>query len=236
MGSRPSLDVDRARQQHAAYQAVLAAAGYEIEIVPADEEHPDCPFIEDVAVVLGSLAVITRPGAAERRGEVGPVADRLAGMMATERIKSPGTVDGGDVLVVGGTVYVGRSARTNDAGIAQLSRIAGAAGFDVAAVPVTGVLHLKSAVASLDHETLLVAPGCVDRALFAGYTIIEKEPGEEHFASVLRLRRGPLIVTKRAPITGGRLAAAGYDTLPIDVSEFQAADGGLTCLSLLVED
>jgi dimethylargininase len=236
MGFKPPLDVPRARQQHAGYRAALAAAGYEVEEIPADENHPDCPFIEDVAVVLGSVAVITRPGAAQRRGEVPAVAARLGALRATEQIEGPGTVDGGDVLVMGRTVYVGRSARTNDAGIAQLRSIAAAAGFEVVAVPVTRVLHLKSAVASLDTETLLVAPRCIDAAPFAGYRLIEKEPSEEHHASVLRLRSGPLLVTTTAPVTVGRLAAAGYETLPIDVSEFQAADGGLTCLSLLLED
>lgn len=235
MGERPRLDVARARQQHRYYREVIEAAGYSVHVIDADEDHPDCPFVEDVAVVLSSLAVITRPGAVERRGETEPVAEVLASMMPIRRVGAPATIDGGDVLRIGTTVYVGRSARTNDAGIRQLSEFAAEDGLAVVAVPVRGVLHLKSAVASVDDETILITSDCVDADQFAGFRQIEKAPGEAHLASLLRLRGGVLATTTTAPETRGRLQAAGFETQVVDSSEFQAADGGLTCLSILIE-
>ena len=235
MGTRPILDVDRARAQHRQYQAVLQTAGYQVRVLSGDEAHPDCPFIEDAAFVLASFAVATRPGAPERRGEVPPVAAALAELMPVRPIEDPGTIDGGDVLRLGSTVYVGRSSRTNDDAIRQLADMAADDDLDVVAVPVSNVLHLKSAVAVLDDETVLIAPGCVDRDIFAGYRILEKAPGEEHLASVLRLRTGVLAVTTTAPETTKRLEQAGFDLIEADSSEFQAADGGLTCLSILVD-
>lgn len=235
MGDRPTIDVERARLQHRGYQAMLEDAGYALVAVAADEGQPDCPFIEDAAVVLDTFAVITRPGAPERRGETGPVATALETLLPLRRITEPGTIDGGDVLRVGSTVFVGRSTRTNDAGIAQLHDFAAEDGLAVVAVPVTGVLHLKSAVAVLDDETLLIAPDCVDVGQFADYTLVEKAPGETHLASVLRLHTGVLAVTTTAPKTTQALRDLGYEVVTVDSSEFQAADGGLTCLSVLVD-
>jgi dimethylargininase len=235
MGERPNIDVERARQQHQRYREVLAAAGYTVQAVDADENHPDCPFIEDAAVMLDSIAVITRPGASERRAETGPVAAALEPLVAIRRIEEPGTIDGGDVLRMGSTVYIGRSTRTNDEGIRQFAGHAAADGLNVVAVPVSGVLHLKSAVVAVDDETLLIAPGCVDPEYFSGFRLIEKAPGEEHLASLLRLRGGVLAMTTTAPQTTARLRAEGFDPETLDSSEFQAADGGLTCLSILIE-
>ncbi len=236
MGERPAIDVDRARTQHAEYRQVLEREGYEVRVVAADETHPDCPFIEDTAVVLDTLAVATRPGAAARRGEVAAVAAELERLKPIRIIEAPGTLDGGDVLRMGDTLYVGRSTRTNDAGIEQLAEFAATDGLRVIAVPVRGVLHLKSAVAQLDEATVLVAPRCVDMDLFSGYGIIEKVSGEEHLASVLRLGSGRLVTTTTAPRTRQLLQEHGYAIDVVDSSEFQAVDGGVTCLSILVED
>lgn len=235
MGERPTIDVERARAQHDGYQEMLQGAGYSLLPVAADEEYPDCPFVEDAAVVLETIAVITRPGAVERRGETGAVAAGLRTLLPLRHIAEPGTIDGGDVLRVGSTVFVGRSTRTNTAAIAQLGEFAAEDGLTVVAVPVTGVLHLKSAVAVLDDETLLIAPDCVDVRQFADYSLLEKAPGETHLASALRLRSGTLAVTTTAPATTQRLRDKGYDVVTVDSSEFQAADGGLTCLSVLVD-
>ena len=235
MGDRPTIDVERARLQHRGYQAMLEDAGYALVTVAADEGQPDCPFIEDAAVVLDTLAVITRPGAPERRGETGPVATALSPLLPLRRITEPGTIDGGDVLRVGSTVFVGRSIRTNDDAVAQLRGFAAEDGLAVVAVPITGVLHLKSAVAVLDDAALLIAPDCVDVGQFADYALVEKAPGETHLASVLRLHTGVLAVTTTAPETTQRLRDRGYEVVTVDSSEFQAADGGLTCLSVLVD-
>jgi dimethylargininase len=235
MGERPSIDVERARHQHRLYRSVLEDAGYAVRTVDTDENHPDCPFIEDAAVVLDTLAVITRPGALQRRGETGPVAATLESMLSIRRIEASGTIDGGDVLRMGSTVYIGLSTRTNQEAINQFAAFAAEDGLSVVGVPVSGVLHLKSAVAAVDDDTVLIAPDCVDAERFSQYRQIEKAPGEAHLASVLRLRRGRLAVTTTAPETTGRLHAAGFEPQLVDSSEFQAADGGLTCLSILIE-
>ena len=236
MGERPSIDVGRARDQHAAYTRFLADNGYQLHVVPADEGHPDCPFVEDAAVVMDSMAVATRPGAASRRGEVDAVVGALENVRSLHRIVEPGTLDGGDVLWMGETLYVGLSQRTNQDGIDQLSAIAAADGLRTVAVPVGGVLHLKSAVARLDDETVLLAPGCVDRATFDKYRVVEKAAGEAHLASVLVLGNGAMAMTTTAPHTLERIRHAGYEPVLIDTTEFQAADGGLTCLSVLVPE
>jgi dimethylargininase len=232
MGERPVLDVAQAREQHASYREMLADAGYDVTVVPADEDCPDCPFIEDTAVVLDTFAIITRPGAPERRPETRPVAEALSALMPIEEISAPGTVDGGDVMRIGTTVFIGRSARTNDAGIAQFAELASADGLRVVAAPVSKVLHLKSAVAALDDETILIAPDCTDPAVFVGYRMIEKPPGEKK-GSALRLHDGRIVITANSPVTLGTLEGAGYEVGWFDSSEFQKADGGLTCLSLL---
>ena len=234
MGDRPVLDVARAREQHAAYRQMLLDAGYELTVIPADENCPDCPFIEDTAVVLDGFAIITRPGAEERRPETGPVAESLAELMPVHHITEPGTVDGGDVMRVGKDVFIGRSARTNDAGIAQFAEIASQYGFRVIAAPVSKVLHLKSGVVPLDDETLLIATDCTDPATFVGYRLIEKPPSEKS-GSALRLHDGRIVVTANSPMTIGTLQGAGYDVSWTDTTEFQKADGGLTCLSLLFD-
>ena len=235
MGDRPKIDVAQARTQHQAYRRVLDGAGYTVVTVPADENHPDCPFIEDTAVVLDNLAIITRPGAAERRGETGPVAAAIRSVLPLRHVKAPGTIDGGDVLRMGSTVYVGRSTRTNDDGIRQFASWAEEDGLAVVPVPVAGVLHLKSAVAAIDNETVLIASDCVDTQHFSAFRQIEKAPNEAHVASVLRLRGDALAMATTAPQTLERLRASGFDAQLVDSSEFQAADGGLTCLSVLIE-
>lgn len=233
-GERPSIDVAEARRQHDAYRAVLQDAGYAVMLLPADEAHPDCPFIEDTAVILDDTAVVTRPGAASRRGEVGPVAEVLSARLAVATIKEPGTLDGGDVIRLGSRVFVGRSTRSNHEGISQMSQMTTMLGLTLRPVYMTGVLHLKSAVLPLDDHTVLLALSHVDPEVFGDYRIIPKAEGEEHLASVLPLANGTVMATASAPETIGALEMAGYKVIPVDVSQFQAAAGGLTCLSILL--
>ena len=227
------LDPVRAAQQHTGYVDVLRSAGYMIEEIPADDAYPDSVFVEDAAVVVGATAVATRSGAQSRRGETPPVSESLARRFDLERIAAPGTLDGGDVIQVGGSVYVGHSTRTNRAGIEQLAEIATRHGFPVVPVEVREGLHLKSSVLPLDAETVLVAPGNVDETAFGDLRILFAPPEGSHHTSVLPLRDGQLVITTGAPAAAAALAGNGFGVRSIDVSELQAADGGLTCMSIL---
>jgi dimethylargininase len=229
-GPRP--DVARARRQHDDYVSRLESSGLNVTRISEDERYPDCVFIEDTAVLLGSLLVATRPGAVDRRGEVEPVMAVMADHFESTSIEPPGTLDGGDVVIMGDRVYVGRSARTNDAGIDQLGVIASAMGMVVVPVPVDGVLHLKSAVLPVDAETVVITPGTVDEGLFDGLRVIHEAAGEHHRFSALPLT-DRVLVTMGAPATAAELEALGLTIDPIDVSEILAADGGLTCLSII---
>lgn len=230
---RPSLDVSRARDQHDQYRAQLERSGYQVEVVPSDDAHPDCLFIEDTAVVLGNVAVVTIPGAAARRGETPPVAEALGRHFALERIAAPGTLDGGDVMITDHALYVGRSERTNDHGIDQLRQIAAAQGLELIQVGVQGTLHLKSAVLPVDDETVVVTPDAVDEAALDGLRLIYEAGSERNRFSALPLVDARLLVTANAPKTSELVAGLGIEVSPIDVSEIQAADGGLTCMSIL---
>jgi dimethylargininase len=183
-------------------------------------------------VLLDTVAVITRPGAAQRRDEVGAVKAAISGVLTPIEMTEPATLDGGDVLRLGSTLFVGRSRRTNDDGIRQLADIASGDGLRVIAAPVSTLLHLKSAVLGLDDETVLMATDCTDPTVFVGHRVIEKPPGERG-ASALRLHDGSIVVTANTPVTMGLIQGAGFEVDWFDSSEFQKADGGLTCLSLL---
>ncbi len=227
----PAPDPGGARVEHAGYVAALEAAGYRVRSLPADEAHPDCPFVEDVAVIIGDVALVTRPGAPSRRGEAGPVAAALAADFPVESMAAPATLDGGDVLQVGARVFVGRSARTNDAGISRLAELAG--GVEVVPVDVAGpVLHLKSAVDGLAADTVLVQPGFVDESVFGGLRILHTAPGEAGGANVLPLPGGRILVADHCPETARVLATAGFEPALLAAREFARADGGLTCLSI----
>lgn len=227
------VDVALARSQHDRYRAELVGAGYIVEVVAADETCPDGVFIEDTAVVIGDTAVITRPGAPSRRPEVGSVAKALARHLDEIEIEAPGTLDGGDVFRAGNTIYAGLSKRTNRAGVDQLSRVASDAGLEVATVAVLDTLHLKSAVLPLDQETVVVTRGGADEKRLDPLRIVYEDPRERYRCSVLPMDDGRVLVTASAPRTAELIAGLGYHVVPIDISEFQAKSGGLTCLSIL---
>jgi dimethylargininase len=168
--ARTPIDVDLARRQHAEYERALESTGCTVERVSSDASMPDAVFIEDAAIVLDELAIVSRPGAASRRGETAAVAEALARHRRVVTIDAPGTMDGGDVLSVGRTIFVGRSTRTNDDGIASLRAITEPLGYSVHALGVPSCLHLKSALTALDDTTLLVNPNALPavRGLPAG--------------------------------------------------------------------
>ena len=230
---RPDIDPARAAAQHAAYAAALRAAGFDVEVLPAIDA-PDGCFVEDCAVVLDDeVAVATRPGAPSRRGEVPTLIAALAPRRRIERIEAPATLDGGDVLRVGRTLFVGRSARTNAGGAAALGEIAGRRGLEVRALPVRDALHLESAVSALDDTAVLLDPHRVDPAWFEGLDVIETAEGEGDGANVLRLP-SPRHVLAAAEFAGtrARLERAGRAVTAVELSEFTKGDAGPTCLSV----
>lgn len=229
---REPIDLALAVSQHARYGELLRSLGLEVVELPADPALPDCCFVEDVAVVLDEVALLTMPGAASRRSEIAAVGEALARFRSLERTALPATLEGGDVLRVGRTLFVGRSARTNEAGIARLAAVAEPLGYRVRPVAVTGCLHLKSAVTALDDERLLANPGWLDMSPFVGKGVVPVDPDEPGAANVLRVG-GFVIAHAGFPRTLDRIAALGYAVRPLDVSEFLKAEAALTCKSLL---
>ena len=229
---RTPIDVERARHQHAGYLQALRTLGCEVLNLPVAPGLPDAVFVEDVAVVLDEAAVMTRPGAASRRDEGAAVADVLGRYRSLRSIAAPGTLDGGDVLRVGRTLYVGQAARSNAEGIAGLQAQVAEFGYRVQAVPTHDCLHLKSAVTEVADGTLLVNPQWVDATVFAGYRVIGIDPEEEHAANALRIGNS-VIHPACFPRTQRRLVDAGIDVLVVDVSELQKAEGAVTCCSLV---
>jgi dimethylargininase len=230
--ARSPIDVALAERQHAAYAHALASLGCRLLELPAEPDLPDSVFVEDTAVVLDEVAVLTRPGAASRQAEVDSVAGVLALWRPCVRIDAPGTLDGGDVLRVGRDLYVGQSGRSNAAGISQLAAALAPHGYRVVPVPVRGCLHLKSAVTLVGPETLLVNDDWVDRSHWRGLRFIAVAPGEPHAANALAVG-GAVIHPASEARTRERLEAAGLRVMPVDVSEVQKAEGGVTCCSVL---
>jgi dimethylargininase len=230
----PAIDVTLARRQHGGYVDRLANGGFEIQRLETAPAYPDGPFIEDVGVLLTGTLVLTRPGAPSRRGEVQGVGEALGDRFEIRSIEEPGTLEGGDVLRVGGRIYVGQSARTNEAGIEQLAAIAGLLGIETIPVAVQGALHLKTVVTALDHETLIAAPGHFALDDFRGLRVLWVEGESE--VNVLTLPDGRILIPASKHALQAAVAAAGYTVVTVDVSEFEKADGGLTCLSLRTND
>jgi dimethylargininase len=224
----------RAEAQHHAYEDALRGLGTEVHSLPAEPELPDAVFVEDVAVVVDECAIITRPGAATRRPECDSVARALAPFRDLNFIAAPGTLDGGDVLVLGRRVYVGLTPRTNRDAVQQLESLLGRHGYTATAVDVSGCLHLKSAVTQVAGDLLLVQPAWVDASQFPGFRALAVAPDEPHGANALRV--GDTVFVQPAfPRTHDRLEAAGVRTTLLDHSELAKAEGALTCCSILFE-
>ncbi len=218
-------------QQHLSYTAVLRSLGLKIIKLPSLPDFPDAHFVEDVAVITTEVAVITRPGAEQRRGETEHIRAALAEHRPLAEIKEPGTLDGGDVLRIDRTFYVGISGRTNEAGVQQLQAILSEFGYEVVPVPLEAGLHLKSDVNYIGRNTLLLTERWVDNALFAGYEQIVVPAAETYAANTL-LVNGRLLTPMGFQETHAALREAGFDILEISISEAEKMDGGLSCLSL----
>ncbi len=230
---RVAIDVELAAAQHESYENTLRRLGVSVVRLYETGDLPDSVFVEDTAVVVDEVAVLTRPGARSRRAEIPSVAQALAPHRDLRFVVPPGTLDGGDVLRLGRQVYVGLSGRTNAAGIAQLAAFLSPFGYAVESLEVSGCLHLKSAVTAIDDGTIVLNPEWVDGARFAVRRRIEVDPAEPAAANVLAIG-GTVLVNASAPRTAKRIAAAGFTVVSVDQSELAKAESGLTCCSLLI--
>ena len=224
--------MDRAREQHAAYVAVLEDCGLEVVTLPAIDELPDAVFVEDPVHVLDEVAVALSPGAPSRVPEVAPLANAISVYRPVVWIEPPATIDGGDILRIGRTLFVGRSGRTNEAGIQAFARIAGERGYDVRAVAMRDCLHLKSGCTSIG-ERVLINPAWVDLDAFREYDPLPVPSSEHAAADVLQLP-GVVVMPDTFPKTTVRLRDLGFEVRTVDVSEFRKAEAGVTCLSVLI--
>jgi dimethylargininase len=233
--AREPIDIERARAQHSAYEEALVALGCRVVRLTAEPELPDGVFVEDTAVVVGEVAAITRPGAASRRSETESTAEALGRYRPLARVMAPGTLDGGDVLIVGRRVFVGRSSRSNEAGAASLRSILEPHGYSVTSVDFGGCLHLKSAVTEVAAETLLVNPAWVDPRVLGAACVVEVDPQEPFAANGLRV--GDTVLFPAAfPRTRQRLEDRGIGVVLVELSELAKAEGAVSCCSIVLED
>ncbi len=225
-----AVDIDLARQQWSAYVDAFVSHGWDVVELPELPEHPDGVFVEDVVVMFDTLAVVTRPGAESRAGEIAGIAEQMAALgCSVGRITAPGHLDGGDVLKVGRTVYVGMGGRTDAAGIAQLRDLVKPLGFEVVAVPITKALHLKSAVTALPDGTVIgFDPVVDDPTVFDPYLSVPEEPG----AHVVHLDHQTVVMTARTDQTRRLLEARGLRVVVGDIGEVEKLEGCVTCLSV----
>ncbi|MFC2172493.1 dimethylarginine dimethylaminohydrolase family protein [Acidobacteriota bacterium] len=229
---REPIDEVLASRQHQVYEQSLVGLGCEVLSLPPEPELPDSVFVEDTAVVFDDFAIITRPGAESRRAETESIAQLLLTHKALRHIESPGTLDGGDVLVVGQRVFVGRSSRSNVSGIEQVRTILKPSGYELNVVEVKGCLHLKSAVTMVGEGTLLINRNRVDAGAFDGLKLIDVDPSEPDGANALLV--GETVLFPSAyPATHGMLAHNGISVLPLELSELIKAEGAVTCCSLI---
>jgi dimethylargininase len=218
-------------KQHEAYRQALNILGLEVILLPAEPNFPDAYFVEDPALITPELAVITNLGAPSRQGEELTLEPVLQRFRPLAHIIPPGTLDGGDVLIIDEHVFIGVSARTNSEGAAQLSALLDPLGYRCTSILVPSGLHLKSSVSYIGNHTLLVTSSLASHPAFTGYMKILLDPDEQVAANTL-LVNGTLLVPKGFPKTYSRLFRSGVPIIELDVSEVQKMDGGLTCMSL----
>lgn len=229
---RRRIDPLLAAQQHQTYVDVLRATGINVTVLPEEPALPDAVFVEDLAVMLDELIVGCRPGCSSRQPEVGKIAPVLEAIGPVLRIEPPGTLDGGDVLAIDRTLFVGLSERTNREGARQLASIVTRHGYRVLPVPVRGCLHLKTAITLVAPCVVLANPQWVDLAPFADVEVLTVSAAEPWGANILGVN-GVLFATASAARTTDLLRSRGLNVCPIEISEMQKAEAGLTCLSLL---
>ena len=231
---RQPIDLQIAREQHHSYEQLLEKLGTRVVSLASEPDLPDSMFVEDPAIVLDELAVIFPLGTESRRREAASLAEVISKFRALEYIALPGSLEGGDILRIGRKLFVGVTKRSNAEGLRQLAAILAPHHYEVIPVPVTGCLHLKSAVTCLGRQTLLANRAWFDPAPFSGYDWIDVDPAEPHAANALALGN-TIIFPSSFPRTRARVEAQGFDVTPLDISELQKAESGLTCSSLIFE-
>jgi dimethylargininase len=229
---RRPIDPAKAMLQHSAYQDSLADLGARIVALPAEADLPDSVFVEDTALVLDEVAIITNIGTPSRRGETRSVAEALARYRPLKFIAAPATLDGGDVLRVGRSIFVGLSRRTNRQAVEQLREFLAPHGYQVAAIQVKGCLHLKTACSYIGNNTILVNQSCVAVEPLRGYELLDV-PQQELGAGNALLVNGTVIMPASFPKTRALLEERGFRVRTVDVSELQKAEAGVTCCSLI---
>jgi len=231
---RKPIDLAKAQAQHHAYEELLRDLGARVISLPAEPDLPDSMFVEDPVLVLDELAVIFPLGAESRRSEAASLAAALQPFRKLHYVALPGTVEGGDILRVGRKLFVGLTARSNAEGIKQLSAVVAPHGYEVVGVPVTGCLHLKSAVTALDEHTLLANRSWLDTSVFPEHDWVDVDAAEPHAGNALALA-GKVIFPTAFPRTHRLIEDRGFPVIPLDISELQKAESALTCSSLIFE-
>lgn len=226
------IDLALAREQHEGYRSALRECGCEVTVLDVNTSMPDCVFVEDTALVLDEIAVLMSPGAVSRRREPAGIEPEIAKYRPIARITLPATIDGGDIVVSGREIYVGRSPRTNDAGVSALRDAVAPYGYIVSAVPVHGCLHLKTACSALPDGRFLVNASWIDTAGFDRERLVPV-PEDEPWAGDVLVIGEQIIVSDAFPRTIALLGTQGWRVVPVSVSEFAKAEGGVTCLSLV---
>ena len=232
---RKGIDFKKARSQHIKYERVLRNLGCQIRRIPEEPDLPDSVFVEDTAIILDEIALIARPGAESRREETRSVAEFLNEYRTIFEVVSPGILDGGDVLQIGRTLYVGITSRTNESGIQQLTNYVSPYGYKVVKVQAPGCLHLKSAVTLVGEGTLLINRSWVDARPFGDKKFIDIHPSEPYAANAL-LVEGELVYPMTFPKTYRRLDEERISIRVVDISELQKAEGAVTCCSLIFKE
>jgi dimethylargininase len=231
---RTVINAELAEEQHRRYEECLAALGCSVQRLPAEPGLPDSVFVEDTAIVVEELAMVTRPGAESRRPEIPSVAEALGKYRRLVYVVEPGVIDGGDVLVVDRDVYIGLSGRTNEDGVSQVRAALEPLGYTVTAVSLNACLHLKSAVGRVAPDALLINRRWVEAAAFGSIKLIDVDPEEPGAAGAL-LIADTVIYPASFERTLGRLSRAGIRTAAVDLSELAKAEAGVTCCSLVFE-
>jgi dimethylargininase len=229
------IDLALAHRQHEGYRDALRACGAEVIVLDVNSALPDCVFVEDTAIVLDEVAVMMSPGAVSRRKEPAGIEPELAKYRPIARITLPGTIDGGDVVVSGRSVYVGQSARTNDLGIAALRAALAPYRYTVSRISVDGCLHLKTACSALPDGRFLVNPAWIDTSPLPASKLVPV-PTDEPWAGDVLVIDDRIIASDAFPETIDLLRVLGWEVIPVSVSEFAKAEGGVTCLSLVFRD